>query len=70
MKVSHGSYTEIDKIDLFKGELARDFGQGFYVTNLYRQAEYWATRSLVVCVVCIVCRLSNLQFDSFEYSHL
>ena len=44
MKVYHGSYTEIDKIDLFKGELARDFGRGFYVTNLYLQAEYWATR--------------------------
>ncbi|GHT63422.1 hypothetical protein FACS189451_10100 [Bacteroidia bacterium] len=44
MKVYHGSYIEIDKIDLSKGELARDFGLGFYVTNLYRQAEYWATR--------------------------
>jgi hypothetical protein len=44
MKVYHGSYTEIDKIDLFKGELARDFGQGFYVTNLYQQAKYWAKR--------------------------
>ena len=44
MKVYHGSYTEIDKIDIFKGELARDFGLGFYVTNLYQQAEYWATR--------------------------
>ena len=44
MKVYHGSYTEIDKIDLFKGELARDFGRGFYVTNLYQQAEYWANR--------------------------
>ena len=44
MKVYHGSYTEIDKIDLLKGELARDFGLGFYVTNIYRQAEYWAMR--------------------------
>jgi hypothetical protein len=44
MKVYHGSYIEIDKIDLFKGELARDFGQGFYVTNLYKQAEFWAIR--------------------------
>ena len=45
MKVFHGSYyMEIDEIDLFKGELACDFGRGFYVTNLYQQAEYWATR--------------------------
>jgi len=44
MNVYHGSYTEIDKVDLFKGELARDFGRGYYVTKLKEQAEYWATR--------------------------
>ena len=44
MKVYHGSYTEVDKIDLSKGELARDFGRGFYVTNLHSQAEFWATK--------------------------
>ena len=44
MKVYHGSYCKIEEIDLSKGELARDFGRGFYVTNLYSQAEFWATR--------------------------
>jgi hypothetical protein len=44
MKVFHGSYTEIDVIDLAKCEVGRDFGQGFYVTNIRSQAEYWATR--------------------------
>ncbi|GAP72342.1 hypothetical protein SAMD00024442_3_50 [Candidatus Symbiothrix dinenymphae] len=44
MKVYHGSYTEIDKIDLSKCESNRDFGKGFYVTNLREQAEYWARR--------------------------
>jgi hypothetical protein len=44
MKVYHGSYAQIDKIDLSKGELARDFGQGFYVTNIYEQAKVWANR--------------------------
>jgi hypothetical protein len=44
MKVYHGSYTEIDTIDLSKGELLRDFGRGFYVTKLREQAEYWAVR--------------------------
>jgi hypothetical protein len=44
MKVYHGSYTEIDVIDLAKCEAGRDFGQGFYVTNIRSQAEYWATR--------------------------
>ena len=33
MEVYHGSYGKIDKIDLPKGQLNRDFGQGFYVTK-------------------------------------
>ncbi|MDR2231704.1 MAG: DUF3990 domain-containing protein [Tannerella sp.] len=44
MKVYHGSYIEIDEIDLTKGELNRDFGRGFYVTNIYEQADFWAKR--------------------------
>jgi hypothetical protein len=44
MKVYHGSYTAIDEIDLAKSHLRRDFGRGFYVTNLREQAEYWATK--------------------------
>jgi predicted AlkP superfamily phosphohydrolase/phosphomutase len=42
MEVYHGSYTKIDKIDLAKGQLNRDFGQGFYVTKFRKHAESWA----------------------------
>jgi hypothetical protein len=42
MEVYHGSYTKIDKIDLPKGQLNRDFGQGFYVTKFRKHAESWA----------------------------
>ena len=42
MEVFHGSYTEIQKIDLSKGQLNRDFGQGFYVTKFKKHAENWA----------------------------
>jgi len=44
MKVYHGSYTAIEKINLSRCEVGKDFGQGFYVTNLCKQAEIWATR--------------------------
>jgi len=44
MKVYHGSYTEIDIIDLSFCEMGKDFGQGFYVTNLREQAEIWANK--------------------------
>ena len=42
MEVYHGSYTKIDIIDLSKGQLNRDFGQGFYVTKFRKHAENWA----------------------------
>jgi hypothetical protein len=35
---------EIDEIDLSKCELYKDFGRGFYVTNIREQAKYWADR--------------------------
>lgn len=42
MEVYHGSYIKIDEIDLSKGRLNRDFGQGFYVTKFRKHAESWA----------------------------
>jgi hypothetical protein len=44
MKVYHGSYTAIDTIDFSFCRKRRDFGEGFYVTKILSQAEYWATR--------------------------
>jgi len=44
MKVYHGSYTEINEIDLLKCKAGKDFGRGFYVTNILSQAEFWAAR--------------------------
>ena len=44
MKVYHGSYTEINEIDLSKCKAGKDFGRGFYVTNIFSQAEVWASR--------------------------
>lgn len=40
MKVFHGSYVEIDEIDLSKSKPFKDFGRAFYVTQLREQAEY------------------------------
>ncbi|MDR0836280.1 MAG: DUF3990 domain-containing protein [Tannerella sp.] len=42
MQVFHGSYTEIDVVDLSKCQANKDFGKGFYVTKLRKQAEEWA----------------------------
>ena len=42
MKVYHGSYTKIDKIDLSQCHPNRDFGRGFCVTKFLHHAEKWA----------------------------
>jgi hypothetical protein len=44
MRVYHGSYTQIVEIDLSKCEIGKDFGQGFYVTKIKEQAQFWAER--------------------------
>jgi hypothetical protein len=44
MIVYHGSYTEIQKVDLLKCEPRKDFGRGFYVTKIKEQAEFWAEK--------------------------
>ena len=44
MIVYHGSYTEIQKVDLSKCEPRKDFGRGFYVTKIKEQAEVWAEK--------------------------
>ena len=38
MQVFHGSDVKIEKIDINKCEYFRDFGRGFYVTNIRAHA--------------------------------
>jgi len=42
MQVFHGSYTEIESVDLSKCQANKDFGNGFYVTKFRKQVEEWA----------------------------
>ena len=44
MKLYHGSYTEINVIDLKKSKPYKDFGRAFYLTKYYEQAKIWANR--------------------------
>ena len=79
MKVYHGSYTAIDEIDLNLCEVGKDFGQGFYVTKLYEQAEFWSIRkgrikrtNGVVTEfdfnenICRIMKLNVLHFDDYD----
>lgn len=44
----HGSNVEIEKIDLTLGQKNKDFGQGFYLTDIYEQAFEMAKRRVKI----------------------
>jgi hypothetical protein len=41
-RLYHGSSEYFDEVDLSKTQHHKDFGQGFYLTELPKQAESWA----------------------------
>jgi hypothetical protein len=44
MILYHGSNIKIERIDLSKGKPNKDFGRGFYATDIKEQAIYWSER--------------------------
>lgn len=46
MKLYHGSNMAIDRIDLEKCRPYKDFGKGFYLTDIRHQAERMAARTV------------------------
>lgn len=48
MKLYHGSNTIIEQIDLSRCKPYKDFGQGFYLTEIREQAEQMARRTSAI----------------------
>ncbi|GAB6011097.1 DUF3990 domain-containing protein [Viscerimonas tarda] len=44
MQVYHGGYCKIEYPEIREGQYAKDFGTGFYCTELNEQAVRWAKR--------------------------
>ena len=44
LKLYHGSNVRIEHIDLSIGHINKDFGKGFYLTDIRLQAEEMAKR--------------------------
>lgn len=61
MILYHGSNVAIDKIDLAKCRPYKDFGKGFYLTDIRHQAERMAAR--IVKMFCGVPTLTCFEFD-------
>ena len=48
MKLYHGSNTVIERIELSKCKSFKDFGKGFYLTEIREQAEQMAKRTSAI----------------------
>ena len=44
MKLYHGSTVSVEAPQIIRSAIGRDFGFGFYTTNIKEQAERWALR--------------------------
>ena len=44
MKLYHGTNVDFRQIDIAKSKAFKDFGQGFYLTDIRKQAEDWARK--------------------------
>jgi hypothetical protein len=44
MKIYHGGFCPVEKPEIRASANAKDFGRGFYCTQLQSQAERWAKR--------------------------
>lgn len=80
MTLYHGSYLEIAEPDLKHSRPNVDFGRGFYVTPLYRQADKWCSKFKRRGKDGIISRysfaesresvLKTLKFDSYSENWL
>ena len=65
MILYHGSYIEIDEIDLSKCKPYKDFGRGFYLTKFQKQAKTWGDRLGREHKTTGI--VSEFEFDEYAY---
>ena len=66
MMLYHGSNIKVAKIDLSKCRLYKDFGRGFYLTDILEQAEQMARR--VVRLYGGLPQVSAFRFDEGAFA--
>jgi hypothetical protein len=73
MILYHGSTAIIDKPRIITAEYGRDFGAGFYTTDIKEQAVRWARRKAKIETrkgATAKAVLSKYEFDEKNYEHL
>ena len=46
MKIYHGSIDKVEAPEIRESNRTLDYGQGFYTTTSYKQAEDWVKRRM------------------------
>lgn len=46
MRIYHGSIVKVEKPEIRESNRTLDYGQGFYTTTSYEQAEAWVKRRM------------------------
>ena len=69
MKLYHGSFRAIEKPEIRVSPHCKDFGQGFYCTELRAQAERWAMRSQTP-VVSVFEYTEETGFDILRFDEM
>ncbi len=73
MLLYHGSYMIVDKPVIIKTEFGRDFGFGFYTTDIKDQAVRWAIRKAKLMQrkgLPYTPFISKYEFDELNYQRL
>ena len=70
MKLYHGSNITIKQIDLSMCKPYKDFGKGFYLTEIKEQAEQMAKRTSAIYVKNGLCSLWLIVTEKLNNQHM
>lgn len=69
MKVYHGSFMAVEMPEILESRFPKDFGAGFYCTELEQQAVRWASR-YNTSVVSVYEYISDDKLKILEFSEM
>lgn len=70
IELFHGSVTEVEKPKVLIYGFYKDFGYGFYCTNIEKQAKRWALAKKPNHVVNIYSYTENSELNILEYEKM
>ena len=70
MIIHHGSKSIVKRPKIIRAKFSKDFGTGFYCTDIKQQAVRWATRYPGRAVLNIYEYNENYSLNKLEFTHM